>query len=72
MKRSKNSRRASPLLRRSRLYFVAGIIAGAIAGLLLLPGCASAPAIVQALGQDTNHLHIQVTGPGYSLTADRN
>lgn len=72
VKRSAKSRRASRLVRRSRLLFALAIIGGVIAALLLLPGCANTPAIVQALAQDTNSVSVKVTTPWGGLDYQRN
>lgn len=71
-KPSNKSRRLSPLQRRSRWFFVAGIIGAGIAVLLVLPGCASTASVVEAFSKDTNAVHLTVQSPFGSLTLDRN
>lgn len=71
-KQSKQSRKPSRHLRLWRRYFLLGIIAAAICAAFVLSGCANTPAVVDALSRNTNRLHLQVTGPGYSIQADRN
>jgi hypothetical protein len=72
LKQRKQSRRSPQLLRRARLWLVAGISIAALGVALVLSGCGSMAPVLRALQRDTNSVSLRLGVMGNTLEYQRN